>query len=53
MSPASRTMRKDMRKDAYLINIARGQLIQEGALHRALTESWIAGRGGCVVGLYG
>lgn len=32
-----------MRKEAFLVNVARGQLIREGALYRALTEGWIAG----------
>jgi len=32
-----------MRKDAFLVNISRGQLIREGALYQALTEGWIAG----------
>lgn len=34
-----------MQKHAYLINIARGELIDEAALYRALTEGWIAGAG--------
>jgi glyoxylate reductase len=32
-----------MRPDAYLINVARGELVDESALVRALTEGWIAG----------
>jgi phosphoglycerate dehydrogenase-like enzyme len=32
-----------MRKDAFLVNISRGQVIREGALYQALTEGWIAG----------
>ncbi len=32
-----------MRKDAFLVNIARGEIIQEDALIRALREGWIAG----------
>jgi phosphoglycerate dehydrogenase-like enzyme len=34
-----------MRSDAVLINTARGALIDEHALARALTEEWIAGAG--------
>ena len=34
---------KMMRPDAYLINTARGPLIDEAALARALREQWIAG----------
>jgi phosphoglycerate dehydrogenase-like enzyme len=33
---------RSMRPDAYLVNIARGQLIDEVALERALREGWIA-----------
>ncbi len=36
---------KAMKKSAYLINIARGSLIQEEALIKALREGWIAGAG--------
>lgn len=32
-----------MRADAFLINTARGQILQEPALLRALEEGWIAG----------
>lgn len=32
-----------MRSHAYLINIARGDIVDEGALHRALTEGRLAG----------
>ncbi len=32
-----------MREDAWLINIARGRLIDEVALRRALTSGWIGG----------
>lgn len=32
-----------MRRDAYLVNTARGPLVDEGALIRALDEGWIAG----------
>jgi D-3-phosphoglycerate dehydrogenase len=32
-----------MRKDAYLINVARGGLVDEGALYQALVEKQIAG----------
>jgi phosphoglycerate dehydrogenase-like enzyme len=34
-----------MRKNAYLVNIARGAVIDEDALIRALKEGWIAGAG--------
>jgi len=34
-----------MRRDAILINCARGAVIDEKALYRALTEGWIAGAG--------
>jgi len=34
---------KMMKRDAYLINMARGHLVNEQALHKALTESWIKG----------
>jgi phosphoglycerate dehydrogenase-like enzyme len=34
-----------MRKNAYLVNIARGAVIDEDALMRALKEGWIAGAG--------
>ena len=33
----------EMREDAWLINIARGRLIDELALRRALASGWIAG----------
>ncbi len=36
---------RSMRRSAYLINIARGALIDEAALFTALTEGWIAGAG--------
>lgn len=32
-----------MRTDAVLVNIARGEIVQEEALLRALSEGWIAG----------
>ncbi|MFM1651690.1 C-terminal binding protein [Brevibacillus sp. B_LB10_24] len=32
-----------MKPSAYLINTARGSIVHEGALDRALTEGWIAG----------
>ena len=34
---------KLMRKDAYLINAARGPVVDEAALAKALKERWIAG----------
>lgn len=34
-----------MKQSAYLINIARGALVDESALFTALTEGWIAGAG--------
>jgi phosphoglycerate dehydrogenase-like enzyme len=34
---------RSMRPDAYLINIARGKIVDEPALLKALQENWIAG----------
>ena len=34
-----------MKPGAYLVNVARGAVIDEGALIRALEENWIAGAG--------
>src|SRR5256712_4699651 len=36
---------KRMKHTAYLVNIGRGELVQESALVRALREGWIAGAG--------
>src|SRR5947199_198622 len=36
---------KSMKHTAYLVNIGRGELVQESALVRALREGWIAGAG--------
>lgn len=36
---------KLMSKDAYIINVARGQVIDEPVLAKALKEGWIAGAG--------
>ena len=36
---------KRMKHSAYLVNIGRGELVQESALVRALSEGWIAGAG--------
>lgn len=36
---------RSMQRSAYLINIARGALVDETALLTALTEGWIAGAG--------
>jgi len=32
-----------MKKTAYLINLSRGAVVDEGALYRALKDNWIAG----------
>jgi D-3-phosphoglycerate dehydrogenase / 2-oxoglutarate reductase len=34
-----------MKPTAVLVNTARGPIVRDGALHRALTEGWIAGAG--------
>lgn len=34
---------RSMKPTSYLINTARGELVDEGALYRALKEGWIAG----------
>jgi glyoxylate reductase len=36
---------RSMRRDAYLINTARGPIVDSSALARALSEGWIAGAG--------
>jgi phosphoglycerate dehydrogenase-like enzyme len=36
---------RGMKPSAYLINVARGAVVDEGALIRALEENWIAGAG--------
>ncbi len=36
---------KRMKRRAYLVDVSRGAIIDEGALVRALTEGWIAGAG--------
>ena len=36
---------KSMKTSAYLINTSRGDIIDNNALHKALTEGWIAGAG--------
>jgi D-3-phosphoglycerate dehydrogenase len=36
---------RKMRRDALLINVARGRVIDEKALYTALNEGWIAGAG--------
>ena len=36
---------RSMKPGAYLINVARGAVVDEGALVRALEERWIAGAG--------
>jgi D-2-hydroxyacid dehydrogenase (NADP+) len=34
---------RTMREDAYLVNVARGAVVDEDALQRALAEDWLAG----------
>ena len=48
LTPATRgmigeTQLRQMKRTAYLINTARGALVDEGTLVRALKEGWIAG----------
>jgi lactate dehydrogenase-like 2-hydroxyacid dehydrogenase len=42
-----------MKPSAYLINIARAAIVDEQAVHRALTEKWIRGFASDVWWLYG
>lgn len=37
------TVLRAMKPDAYLVNIARGRIVNEQALRKALEEKWIAG----------
>jgi len=39
------TQLKNMKKTSYLINVARGRIVQEDKLIQALKEGWIAGAG--------
>lgn len=36
---------RKMKKDAILVNVARGPVVSQSALYRALKEGWIAGAG--------
>jgi phosphoglycerate dehydrogenase-like enzyme len=36
---------RSMKATSYLINVARGAIVDEGVLTRALDEKWIAGAG--------
>jgi len=35
----------NMKRSSFLINVARGQIVNETSLKKALTEGWIAGAG--------
>jgi phosphoglycerate dehydrogenase-like enzyme len=41
----SESVLRAMKRTAYFVNISRGEVVDEGALIRALKEGWIAGAG--------